>query len=47
MLPDLRAVRLGEMPALEPEALAKVIQRVLPRDAAETVTLGTAFASGI
>ena len=45
-LPDLRAVRLDEMPALTPAALNKVVQRVLPGSSVASV-LGTAFGSSI
>jgi hypothetical protein len=45
-LPDLRAVRLDEMPALTPIALDQVVQRVLPGSPA-TPVLGTAFGSSI
>jgi hypothetical protein len=45
-LPDLRAVRLDEMPALTPAALDKVVQRVLPGSSVASV-LGTAFGSSI
>lgn len=45
-LPDLRKVRLDEMPSLTPATLDKVVQRVLPGTPAAPV-LGTAFASGI
>ena len=44
--PDLRAVRLDQMPALAPAALAKVVRRVLP-GSPETVELGSAFSSSI
>ena len=44
VLPDLRAVRLGDLP-LAP--LEKVLQRVLPGTPVETVKLGTAFGSSI
>ena len=45
--PDLRAVRLDQMPALTPAALDKVVQRVLPGRVTQTVALGTAFGSSI
>jgi hypothetical protein len=45
-LPDLRTVRLDEMPALMPVALDKVVQRVLPGSSVAPV-LGTAFGSSI
>ena len=44
---DLRHVPLGEMPALAQAGLDKVLARVLPGTPVETVSLGTAFASGI
>ena len=46
-LPDLRAVRLDQMPALSPGTLDRVVQRVLPDRGTETVAVGTAFASSI
>jgi hypothetical protein len=45
-LPDLRAVRLDEMPALTPAALDQVVQRVLPGSSVAPA-LGTAFGSSI
>lgn len=45
-LPDLRAVRLDEMPALTPDALDQVVQRVLPGSSVAPV-LSTAFGSSI
>ena len=45
-LPDLRAVRLDEMPARTPAALDKVVQRVLPGSSV-ALALGTAFGSSI
>jgi hypothetical protein len=45
-LPDLRAVRLDEMPALTQAALDAVVQRVLP-GSFRTPALGTAFSSSI
>ena len=45
-LPDLRAVRLDEMPILTPAALDQVVQRVLPGSTGAQ-ELGTAFASSI
>jgi hypothetical protein len=45
-LPNLGAVRLGEMPALMPAALDQVVQRVLPGFPAAPV-FGTAFSSHI
>lgn len=45
-LPDLRAVRLDEMPVLTPGAVDKVVRRVLP-GSPETIELGTAFSSSI
>jgi hypothetical protein len=45
-LPDLRAVRLDEMPALTPAALDKVVQRVLPGSSVAPV-LSTSFGSHI
>jgi hypothetical protein len=45
-LPDLRALRLDEMPALTPAALDKVVQRVLPGSSVAPA-LGTAFGSSI
>ena len=47
VLPDLRAVRLDEMPALTPDALDQVVARVLPGRATQTVALATPFASSI
>jgi hypothetical protein len=45
-LPDLRALRLDEMPALTPAALDQVMQRVLPGSSV-TPVFGTAFGSSI
>jgi hypothetical protein len=45
-LPDLRAVRLDELPALTPAGLDRVVQRVLPGSSVAPV-FGTAFASSI
>jgi hypothetical protein len=45
-LPDLRTIRLDEMPALTPAALDKVVQRVLPGSSVAPV-LGSAFSSSI
>jgi hypothetical protein len=45
-LPDLRALRLGDMPALTPAALDQVVQRVLPGPSVAPV-LATAFGSSI
>lgn len=45
-LPDLRAIRLEEMPALPSAALDQVVQRVL-RGSPMTPALGTAFGSSI
>lgn len=45
-LPDLRTLRLGEMPALTPAALDQVVQRVLPGSSVTSV-FGTAFGSSI
>jgi hypothetical protein len=46
MLPDLRAFRLEELPALTLAALDKVVQRVLP-GLSVTPMLSTAFGSSI
>lgn len=45
-LPDLRAVRLDEMPALPTAALDQVVRRVL-RSSPTAPELGTAFGSSI
>jgi hypothetical protein len=45
-LPDLRAVRLEEMPALPTAALEQVLQRVLS-GSCTVPALGTAFGSSI
>jgi FXSXX-COOH protein len=45
-LPDLRAVRLDEMPALPTGALDQVVQRVL-HGSPMAPALGTAFGSSI
>ena len=45
-LPDLRTLRLGEMPALTPATLGQVVQRVLPASSVAPVP-GAAFSSSI
>ena len=46
VLPDLRAVRLDQMP-LSPATLEQVVRRVLPGRPVQTVTLGTSFGSSV
>lgn len=45
-LPDLRALRLSEMPALMPAALDQVVQRVLPGSSLAPVP-ETSFGSAV